>query len=82
MKTKNPSRLRREESWNLAEKLVYKHRGADYNKKINPYKKDFDHMRFERFYVQQREKYLFNCHEFKDMCEMHGFDINSLKENE
>lgn len=82
MKTKTPARLRREESWNLAEKLVYKSRGAEYTKKVNPYKAEFDYQRFERFYNQIRQKYHFMQREFKEMAEVYGLDITALKIND
>lgn len=82
MKNRTPSRLRREISWNLAEKLVYKCRGAKYNTAINPYKVSFDSHRFERFYSQIREKYHFMEKEFKQIAEVYGLDTAYLKIND
>lgn len=82
MKNKRPSQIRRLKSYELAHKLAYKYRGAEYDSKINPYKTAFEIERFQRFYNQHCDKYRFAKSEFEDMAMVYGLDLNSLKEND
>lgn len=73
MSNLSPSKIAKKTVYLVAETAVYKSKGIEYNKELNPYKentKNFEN--FEKFYNKIRVKYHRLEVEWKDLMEVYG----------
>lgn len=55
-KANSPTKIKRQAIFDLATKIVYRNKGAEYQEKFNPFK-DNDRERFKKFYNKTRDFY-------------------------